>query len=110
MCQKWFAKFCAGDFSLEDAQWLGGQVEIDSDQSETLIEKSQCSTMWDVTDIIKISKSIKLLVKMKRVFYFMEKNLNGLFGQPNILPMIVHFLFALFIQSLLFHTKSPFSL
>ena len=23
MCQKWFVKFCAGDFSLDDAPWLG---------------------------------------------------------------------------------------
>ena len=31
MCQKWFAKVCAGDFSLEDAPQLGKPVEIDSD-------------------------------------------------------------------------------
>ena len=29
---------CAGDFSLDDAAWLGRPVEIDSDQIETLIE------------------------------------------------------------------------
>ena len=23
MCQKWFAKFCAGDFLLDDAPWSG---------------------------------------------------------------------------------------
>ena len=22
-CQKWFVKFCSGDFSLDDAPWLG---------------------------------------------------------------------------------------
>ena len=26
MCQKWFAKFCAGDFSLDDAPQLGRPV------------------------------------------------------------------------------------
>ena len=35
-CQKWFAKFCAGDFSLEGAPRSGRPVEIDSDQTETL--------------------------------------------------------------------------
>ena len=31
-CQKWFAKFCAGDFSLDDAPRLGRPVEVDSNQ------------------------------------------------------------------------------
>ena len=29
-CQKWFAKFHAGDFSLENAPWMGRPVEVDS--------------------------------------------------------------------------------
>ena len=33
-CQKWFVKFCAGDFSLDDAPWLGKPVEVDRDQIE----------------------------------------------------------------------------
>ena len=37
-CQKWFAKFRAGDFSLGDAPRQGRAVEVDSDQIETLIE------------------------------------------------------------------------
>ena len=40
MCQKWFAKFCAGDFSLDDAPWSGRPVEVDSDQIKTIIEIS----------------------------------------------------------------------
>ena len=36
MCQKWFVKFCAGDFSLDDATRLGRSVEVDSDQIKTL--------------------------------------------------------------------------
>ena len=35
MCQKWFAKFRAGDFLLEDAPWSGRPVEVDSEQIET---------------------------------------------------------------------------
>ena len=41
-CQKWFAKFHAGDFSLEDAPRSGGPVEVDSDQIKTLIENKIC--------------------------------------------------------------------
>ena len=51
-CQKWFAKFCAGDFSLNDARWSG-----DNDQIETLIENNQRYTTWEIADILKISKS-----------------------------------------------------
>ena len=39
-CQKWFAKFHAGDFSLDDAPRSGRPVEVDSHQTETLIENS----------------------------------------------------------------------
>ena len=37
-CQKWFEKFHAGDFLLDDAPQLCRPVEVDSDQIETLIE------------------------------------------------------------------------
>ena len=29
-CQKWFAKFPAGDFLLDNAPWSGRPVEVDS--------------------------------------------------------------------------------
>ena len=74
MCQKWFVKFRAGDFLLDDSQQLGKPVEVDSDQIETLIENSQrYTTQEEIANILKISKSIKSLVKMKHVFYFIEK-------------------------------------
>ena len=57
MCQKWFAKFHAGDFSLDDAPRSGRPVEVDRDQIKTLIENNQRYTMWEVADITKISKS-----------------------------------------------------
>ena len=56
-CQKWFGKFRAGDFSLDDAPWPGRPVEVDSDQIETLIENNQCYTTREIADILKISKS-----------------------------------------------------
>ena len=70
MCQKWFAKFLAGDFSLDDdAPWSGRPVQVDSNQIETLTENNQCYTRQEIAGILKISKSIKLLVKMKNVSF-----------------------------------------
>ena len=37
-CQKWSAKFSAGDFLLDDAPRLGRPVEVDSNQIKTLTE------------------------------------------------------------------------
>ena len=59
-CQKWFAKFGAGDSSLDDAPQSGRPVEVDSGQIETLTESNQCYTMREIADILKIYKSIKL--------------------------------------------------
>ena len=74
MYQEWFAKFRAGDFLLDDdATRRGRPVAVDSDQIEILIENNPCSTMWKVADIFKISKSIKLLVKMKNVSFILWK-------------------------------------
>ena len=39
-CQKWFAKFRAGDFSLGHAPQSGRPVEVDSNQIKTLTENS----------------------------------------------------------------------
>ena len=44
MCQKWSAKFRAGDFPLDNTPRSGRPAEADSDQIETLIENNQCST------------------------------------------------------------------
>ena len=57
MCQKWFAKFRAGDFSLDDAPRSGRSVEVDSNQIETLIENNQRYIMLEIANILKISKS-----------------------------------------------------
>ena len=53
MCQKWFAKIHAGDFSLDNAPWSGRPVEVDSDEIKTLIENNQCNTTWETADILK---------------------------------------------------------
>ena len=70
MHEKWFAKFHAGDLSLDDALWSGRPVEVDSDQTETLTENHQHYTTQKIVNTLKISKSIKLLVKMKTKWIF----------------------------------------
>ena len=82
-CQKQSVKLYAGDSSLDDAPWSGRPVEINSNQIETLMENNQCYTMWEIANILKISKSTKLLVKIKNLSFY-RKKLNGLFGQPKI--------------------------
>ena len=72
-CQKWFVKFCPGDFSLDDAPQSGRPVEVDSDQIETLVENNQGYTTWEIANILKIPKSINLLVKMKNVSFILQK-------------------------------------
>ena len=39
-CQRWFAKYSAGDLLLDNAPLLGRPIEVDSEQIETLIENS----------------------------------------------------------------------
>ena len=63
-------------FVLEISHWTmfcGWVEQLKLSQIKTLIENNQHSTTWVIDNILKISKSIKLLVKMKSVFYFMEK-------------------------------------
>ena len=50
MCQKWFGKFCAGDFSLDDAPRSGRRVEVDSNPIEVWLENNQCYTRWRTPD------------------------------------------------------------
>ena len=74
MCQKWFVELHAGHFSLEAAPWSGRPVEVESDQIKTLIVSNQCFTTQKIANILKISKSIKLLVKWKMCLLFYGKS------------------------------------
>ena len=82
-CQKWFVKFHTEDFLLDDAPQSGRPIEVDSDQIRKLIEYNYFYSMWEIANILKISKSIRLLVKIKSVAFILWKKLNGLFGEPN---------------------------
>ena len=46
MCEKQFAKFWAGDFSLDNTPQLGWPADVDGDQIEKLIENKHCYTTW----------------------------------------------------------------
>ena len=83
-CQKWFVKFCAGDFSLDDSPQSGWPAEVDRNQIETLTENNQCYTTQETANILKIPKSIRLLMHMKNVSFILQKKPYELFGQPNI--------------------------
>ena len=80
MCQKWFAKFRAGDLSLHT------RIE----QIEILMKNYQHGTTWEIADILEISESIKLLVKMKNVPLILWKKPYGLFGQPGTCKYLHH--------------------
>ena len=77
-CQEWVAKLCAGDFPLDDAPRSGRPVEVDSDQIRTLVENNQCYTTQEIANMLKISKSIKLLVKVKNVSFYRKKHMDFL--------------------------------
>ena len=57
MCQKWFAKFHAGDFSLDGSPQSGRPVEVDGNQIKTLIEDNQRYNTQEIDNILKISKT-----------------------------------------------------
>ena len=77
-CWKWFVSFCAGDFSLDDAPLSCRPVKVDSIHIETLTENNQCYTTWEIARVLKISKSIKLLVKIKNVTFILQRKWNRL--------------------------------
>ena len=54
---KWFVKFRAGGFSLDNAPRSGRPVEVDSDQIEKLTENNHRYTPQELVDILKIPKS-----------------------------------------------------
>ena len=57
MCQKCLAKICAGDFLLDGASHSSRPVEIDSHQTETLIENNLHYTTMEKANRLKICKS-----------------------------------------------------
>ena len=77
-------KFRAGESLLDDAPRSGRPAEADGDQIETLTENNQHYAMGEGPDRLKISKSIKLLMKM-RMSYFKGKTIWTLWPTQQIL-------------------------
>ena len=65
---------------LDDAPPSGRPVEVDRDQIETL--RIFNIPHRRIANILRISKSIKLLVKMKSVSFILQKKLNRLLTNP----------------------------
>jgi len=55
--RKWFARFKAGDFNLEDQERSGRPSTTDEDQIKTLIENNPRYTTHKLTKMLNISKS-----------------------------------------------------
>ena len=70
-------------FVPDDAARSRKPVEADRDQMETLTENNQRYTTQERAGMLKISKSIKLLVKMKTLSFILQEKTDGLFDQPN---------------------------
>ena len=67
---------------MDDTPQADRPVKVDSDQIKILIENKQRYTMREIADILKISKSIKLQVKMKNVSFILWIKLCELFCHP----------------------------
>ena len=80
----------------DNVPWLGIPVEVDSNQMQTLIESNQHYNTWEIADILKIIKSMKLLVKKRNVSFILWKKPYELFGQPNNIAFLPYVYFSLF--------------
>ena len=67
------SKVTGWGFSLDNAPQSGRPVEVDSNQIKTLTENYQHPTIQEITDILKISQPMKLLVRMKNASFVLWK-------------------------------------
>ena len=67
---------------MDDAPPSGRPAKVDSNHIKTLIENNKCYSMWEIADILKISKSIKLLMKMKNLSFILWKNYMDFLANP----------------------------
>ena len=73
MCQKWFVKFHAGDFSLDDVPPSSRPIEVDNNQIKTLTENNQRYTTQESANTLKISQSTVIGENENVSLYFTEK-------------------------------------
>ena len=56
-CQKWFSKFREGDFSLKDSDRSGRPSTVNAHDIIALIEKRQCRTTREISEMLDISQT-----------------------------------------------------
>ena len=83
-CQKWFAKFCAGDLSLDVLHSQSGRPgAVGSNQIETVFDNNQRCTTQKIASTLKTSKSIVTGGNENCVLYFTEKTTRT-FWPPHV--------------------------
>lgn len=55
VCQKWFAKFRSGNFSMNDASRSGRSTEIESDDIKAIVDVNPTQTVREIATRLKIS-------------------------------------------------------
>ena len=56
-CRKWFQRFKAGNFCLEDEERSGRPPQTDEDKVRDLVEKSRSLTVQEMSHVLKIPKT-----------------------------------------------------
>ena len=56
-CRKWFQRFRAGNFCLEDEERSGRPPQTDEDKIRDLVEKSRSLTVQEMSNVLKIPKT-----------------------------------------------------
>ncbi|OIF93106.1 hypothetical protein A7N06_21925 [Acinetobacter baumannii] len=56
-CRKWFRRFRAGNFCLEDLVRSGLPPQTDEDKIRDLVEKSRSLTVQEMSNVLKIPKT-----------------------------------------------------
>ena len=56
-CRKWFHRFKAGNFCLQDEERSGRPSQTDEDIIRDLVEKSRSLTVQEMSNVLKIPKS-----------------------------------------------------
>lgn len=94
-CQKWFSKFKAGDFSVQDSDRTGRPSTVNDEHIVALIQKRQCRTTREISDMLKISQAsvVTHLAKLGYISRYdtlvphklTEKNINDRISVCNLL-------------------------
>ena len=56
-CRKWFRRFRAGNFCLEDEERSGRPPRTDEDKIRDHVEKSRSLTVQEMSNVLKIPKT-----------------------------------------------------